>query len=56
MYVLHGDTDVNQGWLKDSWTTQVNVFSSDAKNDGYGPKFNGDSSMIGNVQLKDWCL
>ena len=50
MYVIHGEIDVNQGWLKDSWATPVSVFS-ETKNDGHGSKLNGDSSMIGNVKL-----
>ena len=48
MYVLHGKIDVKQGWLNDSWSTEVKVSFCDAESDGYTSKFNGDSSMIGN--------
>ena len=50
MYVLHGDTDVNQGWLKDVWTTKVNLYSSDTEiqeYNGCSSKLKVDTSMNG---------
>ena len=50
MYVLHGDTDVKQGWLKNIWTPEVNFYSSDAEIQEYNncsSKLEADASIYG---------